>query len=276
MSSDPKSSDPKSSDPKSSDPTALPADLPCRRTTGPPTTCTEQRCRPSRCRPPTARRSTCPRCSAARSSTPTRAPASPAARSGRGLGQRPRRPRLYARVCGSRDHHAELSALGARVFGLSTQDTDYQQRAVDNLSLPFPLLSDARPGTGAGGVATDVRRPGQTLLKRLTLVVDDGVVDAPVVPGVPARHPRRSGPRVAARPASGGLSGFFAGVPVVLVPRVAAVHRVLQASASVSRCPAWAQAAARPAWSYPHDTPTAVPSGQGRPTLRRHLHLRLR
>ena len=29
--------------------------------------------------------------------------------------------------CAFRDHHAELRALGARVFGLSTQDTQYQR-----------------------------------------------------------------------------------------------------------------------------------------------------
>jgi len=45
--------------------------------------------------------------------------------------------------CGFRDHYAELKAQGvARVFGLSTQDTDYQREAVERLHLPFPLLSD--------------------------------------------------------------------------------------------------------------------------------------
>ncbi len=29
--------------------------------------------------------------------------------------------------CSFRDHHEELRALGARVFGLSTQDTEYQR-----------------------------------------------------------------------------------------------------------------------------------------------------
>ena len=78
--------------------------------------------------------------------------------------------------CGFRDHHAELSALGARVFGLSTQDTDYQQRAVDNLSLPFPLLSDAGLALVQAASLPTFDAAGQTLLKRLTLVVDDGVV----------------------------------------------------------------------------------------------------
>src|SRR5712692_10548956 len=45
--------------------------------------------------------------------------------------------------CAFRDHHAELQALGADVFGLSTQTTEYQREAVDRLHLPFALLSDS-------------------------------------------------------------------------------------------------------------------------------------
>ena len=45
--------------------------------------------------------------------------------------------------CAFRDHHAELQALGAEVFGLSTQDTAFQQEMVERLHLPFPVLSDS-------------------------------------------------------------------------------------------------------------------------------------
>src|SRR5829696_5814016 len=45
--------------------------------------------------------------------------------------------------CAYRDRAADLGILGARVFGLSTQDTA-QQEAVARLHLPFPLLSDER------------------------------------------------------------------------------------------------------------------------------------
>lgn len=79
--------------------------------------------------------------------------------------------------CAFRDHFAELTALGAaRLFGLSTQDTAYQREAAERLHLPFPLLSDA-----ALRLASALRLPtfatgGMTLLKRLTLVIDDGCV----------------------------------------------------------------------------------------------------
>jgi peroxiredoxin len=42
-------------------------------------------------------------------------------------------------TCGFRDHHADLAAVGARVLGLSTQDTAYQQELVTRLRLPFAV-----------------------------------------------------------------------------------------------------------------------------------------
>ncbi|MGH3670680.1 MAG: peroxiredoxin [Pseudonocardiaceae bacterium] len=92
-------------------------------------------------------------------------------------------------ACGFRDHARELAALGAAVAGVSTQDTDYQAELAQRLSLGFPLLSDA-----ALRLATALRLPtfevaGQTLLRRLTLIVRDGRVERvwyPVFP--PDRH----------------------------------------------------------------------------------------
>jgi peroxiredoxin len=79
--------------------------------------------------------------------------------------------------CAFRDHHAELLAVGAdRVHGLSTQDSAYQREAAERLHLPFPLLSDA-----ALRLTTALRLPamlvgGATLLKRMALIIDDGVI----------------------------------------------------------------------------------------------------
>jgi len=75
-------------------------------------------------------------------------------------------------ACAYRDLHADLRALGARVFGVSTQDTEYQREAAERLHLPFPLLSDASLElTRALRLPTFVVA-GQTLVKRLTLVGD--------------------------------------------------------------------------------------------------------
>ena len=92
--------------------------------------------------------------------------------------------------CGFRDHHAELRAAGAAlVFGLSTQDSDYQREAVERLGLPFALLSDADLELTKAMRLPTLDLGGQTLLKRFTLVVADGRVEHvfyPVFP--PDRH----------------------------------------------------------------------------------------
>jgi len=46
-------------------------------------------------------------------------------------------------ACDFRDHHQDLLDAGAeRVFGLSSQHSDYQRELVDRLRLPFAMLSD--------------------------------------------------------------------------------------------------------------------------------------
>jgi peroxiredoxin len=79
--------------------------------------------------------------------------------------------------CSFRDHFAELRALGvSRLFGLSTQDSDYQREAVTRLHLPFPLLSDDRLVFGSAIGLPTFLFEDQTLFKRLVLVIDDGVI----------------------------------------------------------------------------------------------------
>jgi peroxiredoxin len=89
-------------------------------------------------------------------------------------------------ACGFRDSFQELLAAGAtRVFGLSSQDTDYQQEAAQRLHLPFPMLSD--PGLELGealGLPT-FEAAGTTLYKRLTIVVRDGAVEHVFYPVFP-------------------------------------------------------------------------------------------
>ena len=79
--------------------------------------------------------------------------------------------------CGFRDHAAELTRLGvAHLFGLSTQDTAYQQEAATRLHLPFALLSDEKlQFTMALSLPTFVTS-GMTLLRRMAMVIDDGII----------------------------------------------------------------------------------------------------
>jgi peroxiredoxin len=88
--------------------------------------------------------------------------------------------------CSFRDHFDELKQLGVQqLFGLSTQDTDYQREAATRLHLPFPVLSDEQLAfTRAMRLPTfDVS--GMTLLKRMALVIDDGVVTKAFYPVFP-------------------------------------------------------------------------------------------
>ena len=88
-------------------------------------------------------------------------------------------------TCGFRDPHAELAALGADVYGLSTQATTEQREAVERLGLPFALLSDpALVLAHALGLPT-FDAGGETFLKRVTLIVAGGRVDHVFYPVFP-------------------------------------------------------------------------------------------
>jgi peroxiredoxin len=92
-------------------------------------------------------------------------------------------------TCGFRDHHAELAALGAAVFGLSTQDTAYQRELAERLGLPFSILSDAGLELTSALRLPTFEVAGKTLIKRITLLVRDGAIEHvwyPVFP--PDRH----------------------------------------------------------------------------------------
>jgi peroxiredoxin len=79
--------------------------------------------------------------------------------------------------CSFRDHFAELKALGVHhLFGLSTQDSAYQREAAERLHLPFPILSDEHLALARAMNLPTFETSGITLLKRFTLVIDDGVV----------------------------------------------------------------------------------------------------
>src|SRR5580692_2539543 len=79
--------------------------------------------------------------------------------------------------CGFRDHFAELKALGvAQVYGLSTQDTGYQREAAERLHLPFAILSDADLNFALKLHLPMFMTSGMTLLKRMALVIDEGVI----------------------------------------------------------------------------------------------------
>jgi peroxiredoxin len=79
--------------------------------------------------------------------------------------------------CSFRDHFAELKGLGvAQLYGLSTQDTDYQREAADRLQLPFPVLSDAELALTRALKLPTFEAAGMTLLKRMAWVIEEGTI----------------------------------------------------------------------------------------------------
>lgn len=87
--------------------------------------------------------------------------------------------------CSFRDHHAELRALGADVFGISTQSTDYQREMVARLHLPFAVLSDADCALADALMLPTFEVDGARLIKRLTLIVRNGRIETVFYPVFP-------------------------------------------------------------------------------------------
>ncbi len=88
-------------------------------------------------------------------------------------------------TCAFRDHNEELAALGAQVYGLSVQSTDYQQEMVDRLHVNFPVLSDAAGAFGEALRLPTMHAGGMKLYKRLTLIVRNGRIEHVIYPVFP-------------------------------------------------------------------------------------------
>jgi peroxiredoxin len=98
--------------------------------------------------------------------------------------------------CSFRDHFAELKRLGvAQLFGLSTQDLDYQREAALRLHLPFAILSDANFRLTDALKLPTFEVDGMRLIKRMAWVIDDGVITHVFYPVFP---PDRSAEEVLA------------------------------------------------------------------------------
>lgn len=75
-----------------------------------------------------------------------------------------------------RNHYERLRELGAEVYGLSTQDTAYQQEVVARLQLPFELLSDEDLLLTQSLNLPTFHYASMVLLKRLTMIIKGGII----------------------------------------------------------------------------------------------------
>jgi peroxiredoxin len=88
-------------------------------------------------------------------------------------------------TCGFRDHHKDLARLHADVYGVSTQDTPYQQEMVARLQVPFEVLSDEHLAFAHALRLPTFTVEGMTLLKRLTIVARGGRIEKVFYPVFP-------------------------------------------------------------------------------------------
>mgnify|MGYP003694472269 CR=1 FL=1 len=89
--------------------------------------------------------------------------------------------------CSFRDHFAELKRLGvAHLYGLSTQDTGLSARGgrASASAVPDPVRRRASSSARAIKLPT-FTAAGMTLLKRMALVIDDGVITKVFYPVFP-------------------------------------------------------------------------------------------
>jgi peroxiredoxin len=88
--------------------------------------------------------------------------------------------------CSFRDHYKDLQVLGAKVIGLSVQTTEYQKEMADRLHLPFPVVSDVDYQFQKALNMPTFVAAGMTLLKRVTLIANNGVIEAVHYPIFPS------------------------------------------------------------------------------------------
>lgn len=84
-----------------------------------------------------------------------------------------------------RDQYDDIRALHAGVVGISTQPPDVQTEIADRLQLPFALLSDENLAFARSLDLPTMEVDGKTMIKRLTLIVTEGVIDHVFYPVFP-------------------------------------------------------------------------------------------
>jgi peroxiredoxin len=91
-----------------------------------------------------------------------------------------------SQACSFRDLFAELKSLGVgHLFGLSTQDISWQRDTAERLHLPFPILSDESLRLSRAMRFPLFETSGMILLKRMTLVLQNGVIERVFYPIFP-------------------------------------------------------------------------------------------
>ena len=91
-----------------------------------------------------------------------------------GWDERPSARSCTPQACAFRNHQAELTALGAPLYGVSTRTTAEQREAAGRLHLPYPLLSDLEFRLAEALNFPILELSKQRFLKRITLINENG------------------------------------------------------------------------------------------------------
>jgi peroxiredoxin len=85
-------------------------------------------------------------------------------------------------AAGFRDHYDRFNSIGVGIMGVSGQALAEQEEFAARLSLPFDLASDGDGTLRKGMMLPKFVTGGVTYLKRLTLVLNDGVISRVIYP----------------------------------------------------------------------------------------------
>ncbi|MDX2258114.1 MAG: peroxiredoxin [Hyphomicrobiaceae bacterium] len=87
---------------------------------------------------------------------------------------------------GFRDLAEDFAALGVRILGLSTNTAAYQREMIERLGIGYPVLSDEGLRLTRALRLPTFDVDGTTYLKRLTMIIRDGVIESVLYPVFPA------------------------------------------------------------------------------------------
>ncbi|MEY4206499.1 MAG: hypothetical protein RL255_336 [Actinomycetota bacterium] len=89
-------------------------------------------------------------------------------------------------ACSYRDAYPILKKSVNQIFGISTQDTDYQKELHERLELPYEILSDSQLELQQKLNLPIFEVNGKKLLKRLTMLIRDGKIQEVHYPVFPS------------------------------------------------------------------------------------------
>jgi len=89
-------------------------------------------------------------------------------------------------ACSYRDNYPKLKKHLDHLFGLSVQNSEYQRELQDRVELPYEILSDSDFKFANSIKLPTFQAHSMKLLKRLTLIIKDGVITSHHYPVFPS------------------------------------------------------------------------------------------